>query len=244
MEMRSLIKSEPGFYLEEQSVWDCSASMLTPLTAQTALSKSEKMWAKRNSVPRHTFKGCGEHRRKLIRRVLNFRCRFQLQEKKTNQKTKTSIFRPQPCSDDILFPFLPLAHFLSLLPLCAPSPTPPQSLLDWWSKHRKRAGSVPPHQSRGWAFLQLLCWGQKFTVVFISPFLSQSQSHADAYELWPRQRIPLRRRSDARFTTAPSPTSRFHSLLLLFLFQLDSFVHCQNIGKKNSRNKVVIGNRG
>lgn len=161
------------------------------------------------------------------------------------KKTKTSIFRPQPCSDDILFPFSLLLIF-SLSSLCVrpPSPTPPQSLLDWWSKHRKRAGSVPPHQSRGWAFLQLLCWGQKFTVVFVSPFLSQSQSHADAYELWPRQRIPLKRWSDARFTTAPSPTSRFYSLLLLFLFQLDSFVHRQNIGKKNSRNKVVIGNRG
>ena len=128
-----------------------------------------------------TFKSCSDHRRKLMFFFFFFfppRCRFQLGGK------KPSIFRPQPCSADILLPsFLLLIFSLPSLCVCPPSPTSPQSLLDWWSKHRKRAGSVPPHQSRGWAFLQLLCWGQKFTVVFISPFLSQSQSHSDAYEL-------------------------------------------------------------
>lgn len=126
-------------------------------------------------------------------------------------KKQIFIFRPQRRRFSLFPSSLPLAPVsfsppslcsCLLLPLSPPSP------LDWWSKHRKRAGSVPPRQS--WAFLQSSCaGGQKFTVVFISPFLSQSQRHTTAPELWPRQRILLKRWSDASNITAPPPISDF-----------------------------------
>lgn len=90
------------------------------------------------------------------------------------------FFCRQPSSGDILdIPFLPFAHFLSLLPphVPFPPPPPPQSLLDWWSKHRKRAGSVLPRQSRGWAFLRSSCAGVK-SLLWFSFHLSSANHRA------------------------------------------------------------------
>lgn len=81
-------------------------------------------------------------------------------------------------SDDIPFPSsLSLIFSLSSLCVRPPSPSSPQSLLDWWSKHRKRAGSVPPHQSRGWAFLRSSCAGVK-SLLWFSFHLSSANHRA------------------------------------------------------------------
>lgn len=110
------------------------------------------------------------------------------------KKKNIFIFRPQPSSDVSLSLFLPslLLLRLSLLPLCACSLPPPSlllsfspsspllsppSLLDWWSKHRKRAGSVPPRQSWGWAFLQSSCAGVK-SLLWFSFHLSSANHSA------------------------------------------------------------------
>lgn len=71
---------------------------------------------------------------------------------------------------------------LSLLPICSlPAPSSfllfsPPSLLDWWSKHRKRAGSVPPRQSWAWAFLQRSCAGVKSLLWFSFHLSTANQS--------------------------------------------------------------------
>lgn len=81
------------------------------------------------------------------------------------------------------FSFLPRScSCLSLLPICSlPAPSSfllfsPPSLLDWWSKHRKRAGSVPPRQSWAWAFLQRSCAGVKSLLWFSFHLSAANQS--------------------------------------------------------------------
>ncbi|KAJ7999028.1 hypothetical protein DPEC_G00211140 [Dallia pectoralis] len=59
-------------------------------------------------------------------------------------------------------------------------PSPPLPPPDLWSKHRKRAGSVP---GQIWAFLRSSRKGQKFRVVLISPSLSQSKGQIVVVEL-------------------------------------------------------------
>lgn len=41
MEISSLINGKTGFYLEEQSAWDCSASTLTPLITPADLLEAK-----------------------------------------------------------------------------------------------------------------------------------------------------------------------------------------------------------
>lgn len=196
---------------------------------------------------RCSFKGCGDQRRKLIWRVLNCRCRFQLQgRKKRKEKKKCPFSDHSPCLT--IFSSLPpfRSFFLSPPPVCyPPSPTSPQSLLDWWSKHRKRAGSVPPHQSRGWAFLRSSCAGVK-SLLWFSFHLSSANHRATLMRMNsdPGEEFHSKDGLTPGSQLHHLPPPVFASLLLLFLFQLDSFVHWQNIGKKNSRNKVLMGNRG
>lgn len=97
-------------------------------------------------------------------------------------KKQIFIFRPQSSSDDFLSslpPSLSLASVSFSPPsLCSlPLFLCPSSLLDRWSKHRKRAGSVPPRQSWGWAFLQSSCAGVK-SLLWFSFHLSSANHSA------------------------------------------------------------------
>lgn len=65
----------------------------------------------------------------------------------------------------------------SLPPFPSPSSSSPPSLLDWWSKHRKSAGSVPPRRSWRWAFLQSSCAGVK-SLLWFSFHLSSANHRA------------------------------------------------------------------
>lgn len=106
--------------------------------------------------------------------------------KKNKTQKKPNIFRQQPSPDDFLSslpPFCPCVFLssLSVLLPSSPSPSPssfsPPSLLDWWSKHRKSAGSVPPRQSWRWAFLQSSCTGVK-SLLWFSFHLSSANHRA------------------------------------------------------------------
>lgn len=100
-------------------------------------------------------------------------------EKKQTKKKKRPFSDHSPALT-IFSSLPPFSSFsLSLLApcVCPPSPSSPQSLLDWWSKHRKSAGSVPPHQSRGWAFLRSSCAGVK-SLLWFSFHLSSANHRA------------------------------------------------------------------
>lgn len=106
----------------------------------------------------------------------------------------------------LIFPFLvpSLSQRSPLLLL----PTRSCSPLDWWSKHRKRAGSVPRRQSWGWAFLPSSCTEVK-SLPWFSFHLSSANHNARtaAPELWPPWKIPVKKWSDASFTTTTPPVS-------------------------------------
>lgn len=108
------------------------------------------------------------------RQCLCTRFNCATQEKKHNHfQTALTIFS---------LPFLPFTRVSFSPPsMCSLPPTScslsPPSLLDWWSKHRKRAGSVPPRQSWRWAFLQSSCAGVK-SLLWFSFHLSSANHRA------------------------------------------------------------------
>lgn len=142
-----------------------------------------------------------------------------------------------------LFPsFLPPSHscvFLSSLYVLPPPLLSPPSLLDWWSKHRKRAGSVPPRQSWGWAFLQSSCAGVK-SLLWFSFHLSSANHRA----ILPRLNSDPCKEFHSK--DGLTPVSQLHPLPSLIFplttpfpfFQLASFMCWQSIGEKDSRNEV------
>lgn len=122
-------------------------------------------------------------------------------------------------------------------------PPPPQSLLDWWSKHRKRAGSVLPRQSRGWAFLRSSCAGVKSLLWF--SFHLSSANHRDTLMRMnsdPSEEVPLKRPSDASFTTAPYPTSHFTRFFLSFNRKTESS-HGKSRNAISKRNYEAANNQ-
>lgn len=102
-------------------------------------------------------------------------------------KKQIFIFRLQRSSDNFLSSLAP-SRSLALVSFSPPSLCSfplllsPPSLLDWWSKHRKRAGSVPPRQSWGWAFLQSSCAGVK-SLLWFSFHLSSANHSATLQRL-------------------------------------------------------------
>lgn len=153
------------------------------------------------------------------------------------RKKKTFIFRPQPSSDDFL-PSLPPYVLPSPPPLSSSSLSPP-SLLDWWSKHRKRAGSVPPRQSWAGRSCRAPALGSKvycgFHFTFPQPI---TEPHWRAWTLTPgknsTQKMVWRQFHNCNPSHLP-----FFSLTTPFpFFQLASFMCWQSLGKKDSRNEV------
>ena len=127
-----------------------------------------------------------------------------------------------------------------LIPPPPPSPLPP-SLLDWRSKHRKRAGSVPPHQSWGWAFLQSSCAGVK-SLLWFSFHLSSANHSATLQRLNSDPRKEFHSKDGltpvSQLRRLPSPV--FPLLLLSFLSTGQFHVLTEPVGlkKKDSRDEV------
>lgn len=156
------------------------------------------------------------------------------EKRKKRERKKRPFSDHSPCLT--IFPSLPPFCSFSLSPpsACAlPPPPPPQSPLDWWSKHRKRAGSVPPHQSRGWAFLRSSCAGVK-SLPWFSFHLSSANHRATLMRMNSDPGKEFHSKDGLTPGSQPHhlPPPVFDSSLLRLLFQLDSFVHWQNVGKK------------
>ncbi len=165
----------------------------------------------------------------------------------TQSKSRYSFSDRSAALTIFSLPFLPLA-LVSFSPpsLCCPLVLlllllllSPPSLLDWWSKHRKRAGSVPPRQSWGWAFLQSSCAGVK-SLLWFSFHLSSANHSATL------QRLNFDPCKEFHSKDGLTPVSQLHPLPSLIFplttpfpfFQLASFMCWQSLGEKDSRNEV------